>query len=112
MVKGNHVYKLNHNLSSLEQKMNVKSEFYVKAHSDYGIGERQEQNYKMISHIDDLMRLVKTCMTEGIQKDKVVLNLIYKGDKLVDLLYEVKAAGYDPSIKYEGGRLTLIGLTL
>ena len=86
MVKGNHVYTLNHNLASLEQKMNVKPEFHVKAHSDYHVGEKQEQNYKMISHIDDLMRLVKLCLTEGMPKDKVALNLIYKGDKLVDLL--------------------------
>ena len=41
-----------------------------------------------------------------------MLNLIYKGDKLVELLYQIKDAGYDPSIKYEGGRLTHIGLTL
>ena len=51
-------------------------------------------------------------MSEGKPKDKVVLNLIYKGDKLVELLYQIKDAGYDPSIKYEGGKLTHIGLTL
>ena len=33
MVKGNHVYTFNHNLASLEQKMNAKPEFYVKAHT-------------------------------------------------------------------------------
>ena len=33
MVKGNHVYTLNNNLASLEQKMNAKHEFYVKAHT-------------------------------------------------------------------------------
>ena len=43
MVKGNHVYTLNYNLTSLEQKMNAKPEFYVKAHSDYHIRERQEK---------------------------------------------------------------------
>ena len=66
----------------------------------------------MISHIDDLIKLVKMIMVEGKPKDKVVLNLIYKGDKLVELLYQLKDAGYEPSIKYEGGKLTHIGLTL
>ena len=51
-------------------------------------------------------------MNEGKPTDKVVLHLIYKGDKLVELLYQIKDAGYDPSIKYEGGKLTHIGLTL
>ena len=27
-------------------------------------------------------------------------------------MYQIKDAGYDPSIKYEGGKLTHIGLTL
>jgi hypothetical protein len=34
------------------------------------------------------------------------------GDRLIELLYQIKHAGYDPSIKYEAGRLTQIGLTL
>ena len=76
MVKGNHVYTLNHNLASLEQQMHVKPEFYIKAHSDYRVGERQEQNYKIMSHVDDLMKLVKRYLTEGLPKDKIVLNLI------------------------------------
>ena len=59
MVKGNHVYTLNDNLASLEQKMNAKPAFYVKAHTDYYIGEeKKEQNFKMISHIDDMLILI------------------------------------------------------
>jgi len=30
---------------------------------------------------------------------------------LIELLYQIKDAGYDPSIKYEAGKLTQIGLT-
>ena len=112
MVKGNHVYTLNYNLTSLEQKMNAKPEFVVKAHSDYHIRERQEKNYKMIYHVDDLIELVKMMHTEEKPSDKIVLNLIYKGDRVIELLYQIKDAGYDPSIKYEGGKLTHIGLTL
>ena len=54
MIKGNHVYTLNHNLASLDQKLDTKPEFYVKANSDYHIGdEKKDQQFKMISHIDD-----------------------------------------------------------
>ena len=72
MIKGKHVYTLNYNIDALEKKMNVNPEFYVKAHPDYHIGENQEQNYKMISHIDDLMKLMKIIMSEGKPNDKVV----------------------------------------
>ena len=73
MVKGNHVYTLNDNLHSLEHKMNAKPEFYVKAHTDYYSGEeKKEQKFKMISHIDDLIELVKMINTEDKPTDKVV----------------------------------------
>ena len=65
----------------------------------------------MISHVDDLIELVNEIKTEDKPTDKVVLNLIYKGDRLIELLYQIKDAGYDPSIKYEAGKLTQIGLT-
>jgi hypothetical protein len=56
MVKGNHVYTLNYNLRSLDQQLNVKPEFCVKAQPDYHIGEaRKDPNYKMIAHIDELV---------------------------------------------------------
>ena len=67
----------------------------------------------MISHVDDLISLVQMMMTEEDKPtNKVVINLIYAGDRLIELLYQIKDAGYDPSIKYEGGKLTHIGLTL
>jgi hypothetical protein len=112
MIKGNHVYTLNHNLASLEQKLNSKPELCVKATSDHNIGQKKDTNFKMIAHVDDLIKLISDITSEGKPEEKVVLNLIYKGVKRTDLLYEIKAAGYDPSIKYEGGRLTQIGLTL
>jgi hypothetical protein len=99
MIKGNHVYTLNHNLNALEQKMDANPEFYVQAHSDYYIGEeKQEPKYKMIPQIDDLIALVneiKTKYKSTVRKDKpdkLVLNLILKGDRLIELLYQIKDA--------------------
>ena len=54
----------------------------------------------MIAHIDDLVELVKSAMQEVEKtKDKVMLNLMYLGDRLIELLYQIKHAGYDPSIE-------------
>ena len=114
MIKGNHVYTLNYDLKSLDQKMNAKPEFCVKASSDYVLrDEKETPDYKMIAHVDELLGMIKHYLKGiGEQKEKVVLNLIYLGDRLTELLYQVKNAGYDPAIKYEGGKLTQIGLTL
>ena len=114
MVKGNHVYTLNYDLKTLDQKLNAKPEFCVKATSDYFLREEKETPYyKMIAHVDDLLSMIKNTMKEVEEKkEKVVLNLIYLGDRLTELLYQIKNAGYDPAIKYDGGKLTQIGLTL
>ena len=114
MIKGNHVYTLNYDLKSLDQKINAKPEFCVKASSDYVLrDEKETPDYKMIAHVDELLGMIKHYLKGiGEQKEKVVLNLIYLGDRLTELLYQVKNAGYDPAIKYEGGKLTQIGLTL
>jgi len=114
MVKGNHVYTLNYDLKSLDQKLNVKPEFGVKASSDYYLGEeKKDPEYQMISHVDDLLKMIREKLkVVEEQNDKVVLNLIYLGDRLTELLYQIKNAGYDPAIKYEGGKLSQIGLTL
>jgi hypothetical protein len=94
MVKGNHVYTLNHDLQSLDQKTKMKPEFCAKASSDYFIGdERQDPDYKMISHIDDIVKMVdgEIEYAEILQKQdkKKVLNCIYLGDQMTHLLYQI-----------------------
>ena len=42
MVKGDHVYTLNYDLQSLDQKLNVKPEFCIKASPEYHIPEEKE----------------------------------------------------------------------
>ena len=39
-------------------------------------------------------------------------NLIYKGNQLTNLLYEIKQAGYEPEITYQACRITLINVCL
>ena len=42
MVKGDHVYTLNYDLQSLDQKLNVKPEFCIKASPEYHIQEEKD----------------------------------------------------------------------
>ncbi len=91
--------------------MDATPAFAVKAHSDYYIGEKKEQTFEMISNVDDMISSVKVIHSER-STHTIVVNLIHKGDRQIELLDQIKDAGYDPSIKYEGGQLTHIGLTL
>jgi len=57
MIKGNHVYTLNHNLKSLNQKIEDDDDtFRVKVHTDYYINEDKEHiPCRMFENIDDLL---------------------------------------------------------
>ena len=47
------------------------------------------------------------------EKETVIINLILKGDNLSKFFYELKdQVGYEPQIKYQTGKLTLISLKL
>ena len=65
------------------------------------------ENEILSSHAESTDKVVRSKLP-----DKQVLDLIYEGNRLIGLFYQIKDAGYDPSIKYEGGKLTHIGLTL
>ena len=56
----------------------------VSATADYYLGdEKKTPDYKMIAHIDDLVSMIKKNLKEVEEKkEKVVLNLIYLGDRL------------------------------
>ena len=61
----------------------------------------------MIESVNDLLRIFQTT-----EDEKQIINLICKDDKLTEMLYELIEAGYEPSIKYQAGKLTHINLTL
>ncbi len=50
--------------------MGATPEFYVKAHSDYYIGEKKEQHFEMISHVDELITLAKLINAEDKPRTK------------------------------------------
>jgi hypothetical protein len=64
MTKGDHIYTLNYNIKSLEQKQNEEddaSEYIVKASPDYKVSKDDEETnyYKMINTVDDILKIIK-----------------------------------------------------
>jgi predicted transcriptional regulator len=114
MIKGNHVYTLNHNLKSLNQKIEDDDDtFKVKVHTDYYIKEDKEPiPCRMFENIDDLLKIFKEKQENKSDKEKEIINLILKDNDLSQLVFELKEAGYEPSIKRQACRITFIGITL
>ena len=104
MIKGNHVYTLNHDIKTLQQKYENDKLTVVKASPNYKINENKKLHaYKMIESVNDLIEIFKTS-----EDEKHIINLICKDDKLTEILYELIDSGYEPFIKYQAGRLSHI----
>ena len=95
IIKNNHIYTVNDNLSSLEQMLpkNSNYDIFVKASPDYHLNEKSTPvECKMIASLDDIRK-----HTEEDQ-----YTLIYDGNDLTKLFYESKQAGYEPQVKFSG----------
>ena len=93
IIKNNHIYTVNDNLSSLKQMLpkNSNYDIFVKASSDYHLNEKSTPvECKMITSLNDIMKY-----TEEEQ-----YTLIYDGNDLTKLFYESKQAGYEPQVKF------------
>ena len=106
MVDGNHVYTLNDELSSLQQHLEEEKEAIVRASSEFKTNYKTEEvEYKMIESIEDILIIVKA--TPKPKKGKnVIINLIYKGNYLTELLYELINVGYRPQLGYSAGQIS------
>ena len=108
MVKGNHVYTLNYNLKSLEQKQNQDHDIVVKTSPNYVINEdKTAHEFQMIESLDDIIIILRTIDTD----EKQIINLIYKDDDLNELFCKLKQAGYEPKINWNG-KVTHLALSL
>ena len=104
MVKDNHVYTLNNDIKTLEQKQDFEPEVLVRASPNFYTFEKADHiPCMMISSIDDILKIVKQL---GEPDENTLINLIHANEDLVELWYELKEAGYEPAVKYECGRLT------
>ena len=66
----------------------------------------------MFSNIDDLLKIFKDKLDNKSVKEKEIINLILKDNDLSQLVFELKEAGYEPSIKRQACRKTFLGITL
>ena len=94
MVKNNHIYTLNHDLSKIQQKQLVSKLPTIKARTDYYINEREEPpQYKMIKCIDDILKIKTDDKTKEV-------HLVPENNNLAELLFQLLNSGYEPRIKY------------
>ena len=96
MVKNNHIYTLNHDLSKIQQKQVISKLPTIKAHTDYYINEREEPpQYKMIKCIDDILKIKTDDKTREVY-------LVPEDNNLADIFFQLINIGYEPRIRYTG----------
>jgi hypothetical protein len=105
LVKNNHIYVLNHDLKSIQQKQDSKIPT-VKASTDYYISDKEEPpKFKMINNIDDILKI-------EIVEDTKQINLIAENNCLTELFFQLLTSGYEPKIRFQVGIITEIIMKL
>ena len=129
LVKNNHIYVMNFNLSSLQQHkgreyMNLK----VRAPIDFHLNKSEEPSeYIIFDKIDDILKLhqpteeeikgkkpqkdasAKASQTSQKLRDKEY-KLIHSKNDLIGVLCDIVESGYEPKIRYEAGTISQIKL--
>ena len=108
MTKGDHIYTLNYNIKSLEQKQNEEqeNEYIVKASSDYKVSKDDDEvnYYRMINTADDILKIIKELETD----EKQTIYLVHQSDNLINLYFQLVKAGYESEPIFESGRVVRI----
>ena len=98
-----HIYTLNHNLKSLKRKEEPENNYCVRCHQHYYINDRKEAlEYTMINEITDILHL----------KDKDEYKMILKYNDLNKAIYQLKQIGYEPQLRYNGGKASEFTMSL
>ena len=115
LVKNNHIYVMNFNLSSLQQHkgreyMNLK----VRAPIDFHLSKSEEPSeYIIFDKIDDILKLHQPTKEEieskKPQKEKEY-KLVHSKNDLIGVLCDLVESGYEPKIRYEAGTISQIKL--
>ena len=102
MVKNSHIYAMNHDLKSIQQKQLITKIPTVKASTDYYINEREEPPlYRMIKNIDDILNIKVDEKTKEIY-------LVSEDNKLSELFFNLVDSGYEPRIRFQAGIISEI----
>ena len=95
LTKNSHIYTLNHNLNSLKKKEEPENNYSVKMHNHYYINDRKEAlKYTMINDIHEILHL----------RDKDEYKIILKNNGLNKAIYQLKQIGYEPQLRFSGGK--------
>ena len=111
MIKNNHIYVLNYDLKSLEQKLSdegdkkrayASEEFYIKQEKN-----EDDVHCKMINNLEDVFKIVKD---HGKVKkgDEPIYNLVLRNDDLNNFLFSLEDRGYEPAISHVCCKITSI----
>ena len=101
MVKNSHIYVLNHDLKSIQQKQSCNIPT-VKASTDYYISKREEPpKYKMINNVNDILNI-------QVDENEKEINLVLENNDLLKALFYLLNSGYEPRIKFQAGIITEI----
>ena len=96
MVKNNHIYVLNHDLKSIQQKQIMTKIPVVRASPDYYIKEVEEPpQYKMIRDVDEILQI-------KVEKGVNEVNLIVEDNNLIKVFFKLVRSGYEPRIRWKG----------
>ena len=105
MVKNNHIYALNYDLKSIQQKQDCLMPS-VRASTDYYLNEKEEPpKYKMIRCWNDILNL-------EINEEEKEIYLVPELNNLHELFFEIIKSGYEPRITFQAGIITDIRLKL
>ena len=106
MVKNNHIYTLNHDLKSIQQKQNEAFSPVVRASTDYYLNETEKPpEFRMISKVDDIFKL-------EIDKDEEQVSIVLENNKLTKAFFQLVRYGYEPRINFQAGIITGIRMKL
>jgi hypothetical protein len=115
MVKHNHIYVLNYDLKSLEQKQNdegdkkrayASEDFYIKKEKD-----EKDEKCKMINDFEDVLKIVKD--HGKVKKGEVpIYNLVLRDDNLNSCSFSLEDQGYEPAISHVCCKITNIRIKL
>eukprot|EP00438_Fugacium_kawagutii_P013577 Skav212334 [mRNA] locus=scaffold5228:693:3725:+ [translate_table: standard] len=101
MVKNFHIYTLNHDLKSIQQKQNLDKPI-VKASTDFYINNKENPTYyKMIENVNDIIKL-------ELDDDVKEVYLVMKDNDLTKALFDLTRNGYEPNIQHQINGITSI----
>ena len=115
LVKNNHIYVMNFNLSSLQQhKGRDYTNLKVRAPIDFHLNKSEEPSeYLIFDKIDDILKLHQPTEEEIKSKKppkEKEYKLIHSKNDLIGVLCDIVESGYEPKIRYEAGTISQIKL--